>query len=396
MKALIAEDEPIQRLLLQRCLAEWGYGVLTASDGHAALDVLTGPDAPTLAVLDWDMPGLDGTEVCRHVRARASSRYTYILLLTGRDARQDMLHGLDAGADDYLLKPFDPSELRARLNTGRRILHLQGELISAREALREQATRDGLTGVLNHAAALDLLARELERCRQEGRPAGVVLADIDHFKRVNDTHGHQAGDAVLRGFASRISATVRPGDLVGRYGGEEFLIALPGCDPAATVAICERIRLRTSEKPFRHDAGAIPVTVSLGAAMFTGQGDAVTLVRDADAALYRAKAGGRGRTELFRPRIRREAPACPSPRHRCRGARGSSPPPALPRDHHRCSPPSSRRASTSSASTSRTAPMRNIGRHSIASAPPPPAGTSPSSPTCAARRSASASWPTAR
>ncbi len=268
------------------------------ADGEDAWAALKGDDAPEIAILDWEMPGLDGAEVCRRVRALGRERYTYLLLLTSRDGRQDMVQGLEAGADDYLIKPFDPAELKARLNTGRRILRLQAELITAREAMRLQATRDSLTGVYNRGAILDTLDRELARGRREGRPVGVVLADIDHFKRINDTHGHQAGDAVLRGFASRVGGVIRPSDLVGRYGGEEFLLVLPGCGEEATLRVCERVRQRTAERPFED---AIAATVSLGAAISAHWGNPADLVRAADTALYRAKAAGRNRSEMLRP-----------------------------------------------------------------------------------------------
>jgi diguanylate cyclase (GGDEF)-like protein len=256
------------------------------------------PESPHLAILDWEKPGMDGEEVCRRVRAQAREPYMYLLMLTGRDGRDFKLQGLEAGADDYLVKPFDPAELRARLNIGRRILHLQTELIAAREAMRQQATCDSLTGTLNHATILEMLAHELALSRRDGKPVGVVLADLDHFKKVNDTYGHQAGDAVLRTVASRLAVALRPDDRIGRYGGEEFLLVLPDCDDQATLSICERVRKRIAEEAFVHGGVAIPVTVSLGAAVFAGRGDLVDVVKAADTALYRAKSEGRNRASM--------------------------------------------------------------------------------------------------
>jgi diguanylate cyclase (GGDEF)-like protein len=298
MKALIADDDPINRLLLQRCLWQWGYEAVVVADGAKAWDALSAPEAPRLAILDWEMPGIDGEELCRRVRGLARESYTYLLLLTSRDGRDFKLQGLEAGADDYLTKPFDPAELRARLNIGRRILHLQTELIAAREAMRQQATCDGLTGTLNRATILEMLNHEIAMGRRDGKPVGVVLADLDHFKKINDTYGHQAGDTVLRSFASRLAVAVRPDDRVGRYGGEEFLLVLPDCDDQAILGVCERVRRRTAEEPFVHGGVAIPVTVSLGAAVFAGRGDVVDVVKAADTALYRSKSEGRNRASL--------------------------------------------------------------------------------------------------
>lgn len=300
MKVLVADDDDVFRHLLQTRLSAWDYRVTAVRDGRAAWDVLQSEDAPDLVVLDWVMPNMDGDQVCRLLRQRAQSRYTYVLLLTAKRDRGDLLRGLEAGADDYLSKPFDPAELKARLNTGRRIIHLQNELIAAREAMRRQATRDALTGTWNHAAILEILDRELGRARRGGLPVGVALADLDHFKAVNDTHGHLAGDAVLREVSSRLLQTMRPDDLIGRYGGEEFLIVLPGCDAAATARVCERLRSRVSGEAVGHEGVWIGVTASLGATVFAMpyEADAVALLRAADVALYRAKAKGRDRVEM--------------------------------------------------------------------------------------------------
>jgi two-component system cell cycle response regulator len=297
MRVLVADDDPVYRRLLEASLGAWGYEVVLADDGQAAWGVLGGDGAPEMVVLDWVMPGIGGDQICRLVRARAHERYTYVLLLSSRG---DMIQGLEAGADDYLTKPFNPAELRARLNTGRRILDLQKELIAAREAMRRQATRDSLTGAWNHAAILELLDREMSRSRREERPLGVVLADLDHFKRINDTHGHLAGDAALCEVASRIASVLRPVDLIGRYGGEEFLLLVPQCGDEGTAKVCERIRARVAGEPIGHDGRPLAVTISLGGCIFRAPflDSAVDLVRAADVALYRAKAAGRNRFEL--------------------------------------------------------------------------------------------------
>lgn len=300
MKILIAEDELLSRRVLEASLAKWGYEVVVARDGTEAWTLFEQEDEPRLAVLDWMMPGLDGVEVCRRIRHREARPYVYIVLLTARSQKQDLLRALEAGADDYLTKPFDAEELRARLHVGRRIIELQDELIAAREGLRFQATHDPLTGLFNRAAILDALRRELHRGRREHTPVGLVITDIDHFKKVNDTHGHLTGDAVLREAAHRMAASVRAYDVVGRYGGEEFLIVVPTSDEMGTLAQAERIRQSIESIPIATPAGEMRVTASFGLAVSSDAEPAEpeALVHAADAALYRAKQAGRNRTEL--------------------------------------------------------------------------------------------------
>ncbi len=224
MRILIADDSIVSRHLLDATLRKWGYEVIVACDGVEAWNVLGAEDAPKLAILDWVMPGLTGPEVCRFVREHNKDKdiYTYILLLTSKSLKEDLIEGMESGADDYVTKPFDQHELKVRLRAGTRIVDLQRELVAAREELREQATKDFLTRIWNRSSILDVLQRELVRGSREKRPVGVVLADLDHFKLVNDTHGHFAGDAVLREFARRMLSCMRPYDAIGRYGGEEF------------------------------------------------------------------------------------------------------------------------------------------------------------------------------
>ena len=231
---------------------------------------------------------------------RKQGKYIYLLLLTSRDENDNMVAGLEAGADDYFSKPFKPLELKARLTVGTRILALQNELIASREAMRVQATRDSLTGVLNRRAILEVLARELHRSNRERRPVTVILTDLDHFKRINDGFGHLAGDAVLSQAAQRLVSATRPYDMVGRYGGEEFIIVLPNCDEPGALRCGERLRELLAREPVPYGADAIPVTGSFGAAVHLGHGpiDSAVLLNSADQALYRAKAGGRNRVEI--------------------------------------------------------------------------------------------------
>jgi diguanylate cyclase (GGDEF)-like protein len=299
MEILIAEDDPATRRLLEITLEKWHYEVVVACDGASAWSVLQRDEAPRLAILDWVMPGLSGPAVCRKVRTRAREPYTYILLLTARSEKTDLVEGMEAGADDYLTKPFEPQELKVRLRAGRRILELQAALVAAREALREQATRDPLTWLWNRSSIMGILEREVERASREGASVGLAMMDMDHFKRINDTYGHMAGDMVLREVARRMQASLRSYDAVGRYGGEEFLVVLPGSSNANAVSLAERLRCAIGGEPFAVAENRIPFTVSLGVTA-TVKGapiSAETLIRAADRALYRAKDLGRNRVE---------------------------------------------------------------------------------------------------
>ena len=199
------------------------------------------------------MPQMDGVEVCRIVRQSGGEPYVYILLLTARGHQAEIIQGLEAGADDYITKPFDLHELKARLRTGERIVELQGQLIRTREQLRVQATHDYLTGVFNRMAILAVMEKELARSRRDGSSVAVMMADIDHFKSVNDTYGHQAGDIVIRETARQMLASIRLYDSIGRYGGEEFVLIAPGCDLPLAMAQAERLREFVSAKAIQAD-----------------------------------------------------------------------------------------------------------------------------------------------
>jgi two-component system cell cycle response regulator len=301
MRILIAEDDAISRRLLETKLSKWGYEVVAVPDGNAALEALSEEDAPQIAILDWMMPELDGVDVCRAVRASTRESYTYMILLTAQTHEDDLVAGMEAGADDYIAKPFKSSELKMRLRAGRRIIELQTELIAAREVQRAKATHDPLTGLWNHEEILQLMGRELARdTREDSHMTGAIMADLDHFKQVNDTFGHMAGDAVLRAAAQRMLALLRPYDALGRYGGEEFLVVVSGCDPESIATLAERLRAGVAAESVDTSEGIIPVTVSLGVAVNSGRRpvDANVLVQRADRALYCAKEKGRNRVEI--------------------------------------------------------------------------------------------------
>jgi diguanylate cyclase (GGDEF)-like protein len=294
MRILVAEDEPVQLRLLQRLLTSWGHDVVLATDGDQAWSMLTGENPPNLAILDWMMPAMDGLRICRQVRQSSAPSYTYILVMTARDQKNDLVEALEAGADDYLTKPFDADELRARLHSGKRVLELEEKLRSANQSLQFQATHDGLTGLLNRGAILDALLNEFARTRREKKPVGVILADVDHFKKINDSYGHGMGDDVLREVAQRMRSVIRSYDSVGRYGGEEFLLILPGCDRDSAMQKAEQIRGAVAASPViaAHD---FICTLSLGVVSVCDPTDYQTVLVGADEALYRAKREGRNR-----------------------------------------------------------------------------------------------------
>jgi two-component system, cell cycle response regulator len=292
MKVLIAEDDLTSRVLLNKVLEKWGYEVVVTTNGAEAWEALQAADAPHLAILDWMMPEMDGVEVCRRARALETRQPPYLILLTALGERDHMMTAFSAGADDFVNKPYDPAELRARVEVGRRLVELNAELIEAQIRLEVQAHTDALTGLPNRRAIVDLLEKELQRSRREHTALAVGMIDIDHFKRVNDEYGHASGDAVLCELARRMRSALRPYDDVGRFGGEEFLVVVPGVSTSELRELLERLREVVHEAPFTADGRGLAVTVSLGGAEHSGESMDALIAR-ADDALYVAKARGR-------------------------------------------------------------------------------------------------------
>jgi two-component system, cell cycle response regulator len=304
MRILIADDELMSRRLLEKTLQRAGYEVTAVENGRLAADELCKPEGPKLALLDWIMPELDGPGVCREVRKRKDQSYVYMILLTSKEKKEDVVAGLESGADDYLTKPFDPEELKARLRTGMRILDLENRRIEAREEMRFQATHDALTSLWNRGVIMELLGRELTRSRREGKCTAILLGDLDHFKNTNDTYGHLAGDEVLKETARRLVSSVRSYDFVGRFGGEEFLVTLNNCDPAYGLARAEKIRKTICEHPVETSAGRVSISMSFGLLLSQEWGylSVVELLHEVDTALYAAKAAGRNCVKVAIPK----------------------------------------------------------------------------------------------
>lgn len=299
---LIAEDERLSRHLLKSTLEKWNYEVTAVENGAQAWEILRQEQAPDLVVLDWMMPEMDGLEVCRKVREKNSESYTYIILLTAKGHKEDVIHGLESGADDYVSKPFDANELKVRLRAGDRIISLQRQLLAAKEELREQATHDALTHLWNRGATIEKLTKEVERAEREKTYLGIVMADLDFFKKINDTYGHPVGDAVLMEAARRFAVAARPYDVVGRYGGEEFMVLLPGCDVMNTQMHAERLLNALRSSPIIHQTINLNVTGSFGVSSteLFHEISVDKLINSADQALYTAKENGRNSVAIGR------------------------------------------------------------------------------------------------
>ncbi len=291
---LLVDDDGVARNILELWLRSWGFEVLTACDGVHAMKLLQTEPAPKLVIADWVMPGLDGIELCRHIREQPRGYYQYFLMVTGRSEMENVVHALQSGADDCIAKPFESPELRARITVACRLLALQDELIHAREEIRQQAMRDSLTGLWTRNAFTELFEFELDRARRTESSIGLLLLDLDHFKQVNDTYGHLVGDIVLRKAAKLLRQNVRSSDFVGRYGGEEFLIAIPNCKPEQLREQAERLRLLAATHPLHVAGKEIAISLSIGASLSSADTPSLHEVfAAADLALYRAKNAGR-------------------------------------------------------------------------------------------------------
>jgi two-component system cell cycle response regulator len=305
MRALIADDDRITTTVLAKTLQSWQVHATVAHDGRDAWKLMN-EIRPSLAIIDWMMPEVYGPELCRRIRQEPSLAHMYVILLTGRNSREDLVAGLDAGADDYIVKPFDRDELRARVQVGLRVARLQerlservADLQKAQDELARLASTDALTGLYSRRRWFELANAELTRYHRYDRPLSLLMLDIDHFKDVNDLHGHEAGDEVLRRFAELLRRQCRQPDVPGRVGGEEFAMLLPETAAAAAAEVARRIteQFRLLEVP--RPQGLIRSSCSIGVAEATPGDDTVeAILRRADLALYQAKRNGRDRVEL--------------------------------------------------------------------------------------------------
>lgn len=299
IKVLVADDSPVSRKLVEHSLYESQYSLIFAKSGRETLELFA-EHHPDLMIVDWVMPDRTGLEICQHIRSKRHASYTYVILLTGKSEKESVVEGLAAGADDYLTKPFHHEELIARVGVGLRIIELQREIEAKNLLLKELALTDSLTGLPNRRAIEEWAARQLSGAARYGFSFWVALADLDHFKTVNDTYGHDAGDTVLKTFSGILKTHSRQSDICGRIGGEEFLLVLTHATEENAKIVIDRVRAAMEAKKFNFDGNSLTVTASFGLAGFIGTRapDFSRLVLQADAALYSAKRQGRNRLEL--------------------------------------------------------------------------------------------------
>lgn len=290
MKILVAEDSRYYQRILQDTLSNWGYTVVLAKNGVQALERLKEKDGPKLAIIDWMMPEMNGLELCKKVRETLDNSYIYLIFLTDNSNKEDMIKGLEAGADDYITKPFNKLELKFRLKNGERILNLENRIM-------QLALTDPLTGLLNRRAFVDRLVSEIARYKRLGQPLSLIMVDLDNFKKCNDTYGHLVGDEVLKHVAKCFSQFLRKYDFIGRYGGEEFVICTPGVDASVAYTIAERLRKSMKHVNIQQEEGEplqLYITASFGICEFSDKiKDVYDLIKEADEALYQAKANGK-------------------------------------------------------------------------------------------------------
>jgi two-component system cell cycle response regulator len=298
MNVLIAEDDLISCRTLEKNLQDWGYRVHVTKNGQEAWEIIKNGGI-RLAILDWGMPKMDGLELCHKIRNEyqpKEEKYLYIILLTGRDLEEDIITGLSAGADDYMTKPFSYMELKVRIQNGERIIALQ-------DIVLQKANTDSLTQLWNRKKILELLEEELNRNFRDNKPVGVIMLDIDNFKSINDTYGHLIGDKVIIEVASRLKNNVRSYDKIGRYGGDELLLVLPGLGRKDAKNIAERLRESVCAEKIQTEAGALNTTISLGVSVFDNASSPSTkkIIEESDLALYIAKAQGRNIAVVSEP-----------------------------------------------------------------------------------------------
>lgn len=293
---LVVDDDVVSRSLIERYLTKAGFEVASAGNGKEALSLLDQQFFP-FVLTDWMMPEMDGPELCRRIRDRKTDGYVFIILITARDSKTDIVSGLEAGADDYLTKPIHSAELLARINTGIRILKLEQSLLSANEEIRQLSITDSLTGCFNRAYLNERYPQEFSRARRYNHFLSVIIGDIDHFKKVNDTYGHQAGDMALKMVGNCLMAQIREQiDWVVRYGGEEFLIILPETDCSGAQVLSERLRSAISKLEIEYEGQRLQITASFGAAAVKVTDSSISmeqLINYADGQLYASKRGGR-------------------------------------------------------------------------------------------------------
>ncbi|MCD6584362.1 MAG: diguanylate cyclase [Desulfobacteraceae bacterium] len=299
-EVMLVEDSRTQALKLQIMLDRYGYHVTVAQNGLEAMNMLLNSQT-SIVISDWIMPEMDGSELCRAIRKHDFGNYVYIILLTAKDSKNDIIEGLEAGADDYLTKPVDDAELIARLTTAERVIRLESSLKRRNKEIALLSITDPLTKIFNRGYLNDNLPKAFKRAVRYHQKLSIIICDIDYFKRVNDKYGHQTGDMVLISFAKKLNDALRKDiDWMARYGGEEFLIVLPETDLNGATIAAERFRSKISQLITHAEGNDIQVTASFGIATITYEDDKshITtddLIKAADRCLYQAKDRGRNK-----------------------------------------------------------------------------------------------------
>ncbi len=302
MQVLIADDERIPRTLLTRMVQGWGYDAIEADSGETAWEILNQPDPPRIAIIDWVMPVMNGVEICNGLQNRADAPLIYTILLTSKTDEASLVFALEQGAHDFLTKPASPAELRARLLVGKRFIRADDRLNESLVRMEQMATTDALTGIANRRHFFQLAERELSRAQRKNSPIALMMIDVDHFKEINDNHGHAAGDAALRHLVATCQLGLRRSDIIARFGGDEFVILLPDCDTEMAKQTAERLKEAVCATPVQEQEKQFEIHVTIGITTTTKNNlprDTITtLLRLADEALYEAKAAGRNRIAL--------------------------------------------------------------------------------------------------
>lgn len=297
MDILVVDDDKETIEALNQLLTSLGYNVVLCQDGPGAWEVLQKNDSPNLILLNQVIPGMGGIELCQKIRELEREIYSYIILLGSKTSKENFIDGMEAGADDYITKPFDPQELRLRLRAGMRIIELNHELVESQKSLQNIVTLDLLTGILNRKTILAVLESEAERSFREEKNFCLANLDLDGFKQVNETYGHKTGDQILKEVVKSLQTNLRRYDSIGRYGEDGFLIIQPGCDLGAAQICAERLRACISDNPIYSPNGPVSITVSIGVRVhgLDKKADSESLIGFSENSLAKAKSDGGNR-----------------------------------------------------------------------------------------------------
>ena len=299
MKILIADDSPTTRFVLKKNLNKWNYDVVEASDGITAYNILQNDDPPRIAILDWNMPGMDGVSICKKIRSEPNKPFIYKILLTSRSSTEDLVFALDNGAHNFQSKPFKPIEIRSHVKVGHRLVEADDKLKEYADTMKKLATVDPLTNAFNRRYFMEHAEQEFKRSLRYQRPFSLLIIDIDHFKKINDNYGHACGDEVLKAITSLFKEELRNSDIFARIGGEEFAVILPETNAVKAVEVGQRIRIKIKNYDIPYNNINIKITISIGISSINDKSKSLDeLLKNADDALYDVKKCGRNNCKI--------------------------------------------------------------------------------------------------